>query len=152
MDVTSFLSHGDVVNVVLTEEAFPFVRDLDGSGSLRPRNGLQGRVIFVDPVGLHLYSHGGRCMPLFEEDSAKIEDSDLDPNAGTFFPWRSVVSVVKVTDTVQYGTAWQQHERDLEAFYNANGSWAESSGEFYRWRNSLSQAAYDAAYNTPRAD
>lgn len=150
MGVTKWLSPGDVVNVVLTEDAFPFLRDEDQSErSNPPRNSLQGRVIFADQVGLHVHSHGGRCTPLFAEDSSKIEATDLDVNRGTFFPWRSVVSVVKVVDSAQYEADWESHYRDEQAFYNANGSWAETSHEFYKWRNSISQTAYDAAYNGP---
>ncbi|SDZ49450.1 hypothetical protein [Herbiconiux ginsengi] len=153
MGVAEFLSRGDVVNVILTKKAFPFVRDEEERARLnRSRDGLQGRVIFADQAGLHVHSHGGRCMPLFAEDSSKIEDADLNESHGTFFPWRSVVSVVRVADSEQYETAWQKHERDQQAFYNANGSWAESSHEFYKWRNSISQTAYDAAYNDPARD
>ncbi|WP_336624977.1 MULTISPECIES: hypothetical protein [unclassified Microbacterium] len=150
MGVAEFLSFGDVVNVVLTEEAFPFVQDpTDSRGT---RNGLQGRVIFADTVGLRVYSDGGRCMPLFADDSYKIEESSLTGNGGAFFPWSSVVSVVKVSDSERYEAEWEQHERDQEAFYNAHGSSPASSSEFYRWRNSISQTAYDAAYNTPRTE
>lgn len=153
MSVTELLSRGDVVNVVLTEEAFPFARDEEESARLGTgRNSLQGRVIFADQVGLHMYSHGGRCMPLFADDSSQIEDDDLDESRGTFFPWTSVVSVKRVADSERYAVAWQSHERDQQAFYNANGSWAESSHEFYQWRNSISPTAYDAAYNGPPRD
>ncbi|MDQ1082506.1 MULTISPECIES: hypothetical protein [Microbacterium] len=153
MGVAEFLSRGDVVNVVLTEEAYPFVRDEEERARLNlDRNGLQGRVVFADQVGLHVHSHGGRCMPLFEGDSSKVEDADLDESRGTFFPWGSVVSVVRVTDSAQYEESWQKHERDEQAFYNANGSWAESGHEFFSWRNSISQTAYDAAYNGPDRD
>jgi hypothetical protein len=138
--------------VILTEEAFPFVRDDEERvRSNRPRNGLQGRVVFADQVGLHVHSHGGRCMPIFAEDSSKIEDAELDESRGTFF-LGSVVSVVRVADPQQYEADWQRHERDEQAFHNANGSWAESSHEFYQWRNSISQTTYDAAYDAHSDD
>ena len=126
-EVTELLSYGDVVNVVLVEAAYPFVRSPEDEYNNRPRNGLQGRVIFADAVGLHINSHGGRCMPLFEEDSAKIDDSDLTDTAGKFFPWQSVLSVVKVTGSAEYETAWEKHERDEEAFHNGHGSFPASS-------------------------
>lgn len=152
MVIGDFLSYGDIVNVVLIEEAFPFVRDADEDRGNRHRNGLQGRVFFADGSGLLVYSHGGRCMPLFEEDSIKIEDSDFAGNVGTFFPWSSVISVLKVTDSRQYEMRWQEHERDQDAFYRANGSWAASSREFFSWRNSLSPAEHRAAYDAPSVD
>ncbi|MGV8970412.1 MAG: hypothetical protein ACOH1J_08180 [Microbacteriaceae bacterium] len=152
MDVTKFLSFGDVVNVVLLEAAFPFVRDPEDNNGNRSRNSMQGRVLFANEVGLHVESHGGRCMPLFEDDSSQIETSDLDITHGTFFPWGSVISVVRVADSAEYETVWQKHRRDAEAYYTAKGAYPESSREFYGWRNSLSQADHDAAYRFPQTD
>lgn len=150
MGVGEFLSFGDVVNVVLTEEAYPFTRDPEDSHQRRNRNGLQGRVTFADLAGILVYSHGGRCMPLFEEDSSKVELSDLEGDPGRFFPWRSVVSVAKVADSALYEEVWQKHERDLDAYVNAHDELPESSSQFYKWRNSLSQEACVAAYNESR--
>jgi hypothetical protein len=148
MSVPDFFSHGDVINVKLRDEAFPF----DRTPEEEARHGtlLQGRLVFIDQIGLSVESNGGRCMPFFAEDSSQITDDQLD--RGTFFPWHSVISLVKVTDSQQYEAAWAKHEIDAEAFFNANGTAPESNHEFYQWRNSLSNAAYQAAYNARSSD
>ncbi|WP_156027135.1 MULTISPECIES: hypothetical protein [unclassified Microbacterium] len=51
MGVGEYFTFGDVVNVEVTEDAYPFTRD-DEDDPRRPRNGLQGRVTFADLAGI----------------------------------------------------------------------------------------------------
>ncbi|OAZ41468.1 hypothetical protein A9Z40_01975 [Microbacterium arborescens] len=141
-----------MINLLLIKGASPFVRDPDEIRRGRPEHGLQGRVGFVDDVGVYVHSNGGRCTAAFDEDTYKIDGSDLLGPGGTFLPWGSVVRLSKVQDAAQYEAAWQQNERDSEAYYNANGEYPSSNTEFFQWRNSLSNTAYEAAYNASRSD
>ncbi len=150
MDISGFLSTGDVINLVLVDRAYPFDRGL-GEDDQAPSR-LQGRVGFVDDVGLYVHSNGGRCTASFDEDAAEIDGSELTGIGGTFFPWRSVISLTKVMDSDRYNADWRKNDRDAEAYYHANGAYPESNSEFFQWRNSLSQAGYDAAYNASNGD
>ncbi|WP_029262157.1 MULTISPECIES: hypothetical protein [unclassified Microbacterium] len=86
-------------------------------------------------------------MPLFAEDNSKIEIHDIEADPGRFYPWRSVVSAVKIANTEKYDADWQKRERDQQAYAAAHDDkFPESSRAFYGWRNSLSQEAYTAAY------
>jgi len=152
VNIVKFLSVGDVVNLVLIEGASPFVRDPDEIRRGRPEHGLQGRVGFVDDVGIYVHSNGGRCTAAFDEDTYKIEGSDLTGPGGTFLPWRSVVRLSKVQDAAQYEAEWRQNERNGEAYYSAKGEYPTSNKEFFQWANSLSKTAYDAAYNASQSD
>ena len=137
MNTSVFFEQGDVVNLQLTQGAYPFSLVYDLDGNLTHTLILQSRVVYADALGITVAGHNGAPItPRVGVDP--VPDTVMSSARGTFFPWRSVESIDKVMTSEEYNSAWTRHLDLEEEYYQQTGKYPDSQETFYRWENNLS--------------